>query len=81
MTYILKMFNTWQITLPKSRRKRYDTQSFIAEETSQWLLIKPLLKQDDSSAYFQTPDEFGIYYPKGIDAQKLILEIKQIQDE
>ena len=75
------MFNTWQITLPKERRKKYDTQSFIAEETLDGLLIKPILKQDNSSAYFQTPDEFGIYYPKWIDAQKLILEIKQIQDE
>jgi len=43
MNYPLKMFNSGQVTLPKKWREQYDTHSFIAEETSEGLLIKPIL--------------------------------------
>jgi bifunctional DNA-binding transcriptional regulator/antitoxin component of YhaV-PrlF toxin-antitoxin module len=33
MTYTLKLFNTGQVTLPKSWREKYNTKNFIALET------------------------------------------------
>lgn len=42
-THNLKLFNTGQVTLPKSRREQFATHLFLAEETEQGLLIKPLL--------------------------------------
>lgn len=47
-THNLKLFNTGQITLPKSRREQHKTNLFIAEETTQGLLIKPILSQNEN---------------------------------
>jgi len=42
-SYTLKSFNSGQVTLPKKWRDQFDTDLFIAEETKEGLLIKPIL--------------------------------------
>ncbi len=41
MITILKLFGRGQITLPKKWRERFDTNMYIAKETSQGLLVVP----------------------------------------
>lgn len=41
MLAILKEFGRGQITLPKKWRERFDTNVYVAKETSQGLLIIP----------------------------------------
>jgi bifunctional DNA-binding transcriptional regulator/antitoxin component of YhaV-PrlF toxin-antitoxin module len=80
MIYTLKLFNTGQITLPKIWRDRFDTDHFIAEEKDDGLLIKPLQHYDEGqdAVYYETKDERGLHFPKGIDPQVLIDKIKKI---
>lgn len=41
MITILKLFGRGQVTLPKKWRERFDTNMYIAKDTSQGLLIVP----------------------------------------
>ena len=59
MLYTLSLFNTGQITLPKPWRKKFRTKKFIAEETENGLLIRPLL----STLH---PDETIFYEDKNL---------------
>ncbi|MCF2221046.1 AbrB/MazE/SpoVT family DNA-binding domain-containing protein [Chryseobacterium sp. PS-8] len=63
MLHSLKMFNTGQITLPKAWRSKYNTQNFIARETSEGLLITPLVAKETTSGYYENGEESGIYFP------------------
>ena len=79
MTYTLSMFNTGQITLPKKWRSRQSTNKFIAEETDQWLLIKPIKfsSKDDFSSFTDeniTLTEDSISFEKPVNA-KLLAEL------
>jgi hypothetical protein len=76
MIYTLKLFNTGQITLPKVWRSKFKTKNFIAQETKDGLLIKPLVKDD--LVYYENDDEFGIYCENGIDVEKFKKAIKKI---
>ena len=76
MTHTLKLFNTGQITLPKVWRSQYDTKNFIAIETAEWLLIKPLTEQ---VAYYEDGDGFGLYAPDGLDPEVLLSSLKKLQ--
>lgn len=76
MIYTLKLFNTGQVTLPKAWRSKFKTKNFIAEETKNGLLIKPLTK--DELVYYETDEEFGIYCENGIDMDKFEKAIKKI---
>lgn len=78
MNYTLKLFNTGQITIPKNWRKKFDTKNFIAEETDQGLLIKPILKE--TTIFYENKDEFGIYAEQGIDPELVIQQIKALQN-
>jgi len=78
MNHTLKLFNTWQVTLPKSWRTKYDTKVFIAEETSNWLLIKPIIK--DNVVYYENNEWFGIYSESGINPVDIISKIKKLQN-
>lgn len=78
MSYNLKLFNTWQITLPKTWRDRYDTKVFLAEETDRWLLIKPII--NDDTVYYENKDWFGIYSESWIDPNIIISKIKKLQN-
>ncbi|MDD2987134.1 hypothetical protein [Flavobacterium sp.] len=49
-THNLKLFNTGQVTLPKSRREQYNTNLFLAEETPHGLLIKPLINENQNTS-------------------------------
>jgi len=42
MQYDLKMFNTGQVTIPKKWRSQFQTARFIATETADGLLIRPV---------------------------------------
>ncbi len=76
MIYTLSMFNTGQITLPKAWRKKFKTAKFIAEETKNGLLIKPLMK--DETIFYQDNEGFGIYCENGLDTDKILKTIKQL---
>lgn len=78
MNYTLKLFNTGQVTLPKSWRSQFDTKNFLAEETDKGLLIKPIPK--DSTVYYENKEEFGLYSEEGIDPEVLIQKIKALQN-
>lgn len=56
-THNLKLFNTGQVTLPKSRRQQFDTNLFLAEETEQGLIIKPIINKTENSD-LQTIENF-----------------------
>lgn len=78
MNHTLKLFNTWQVTLPKSWRDKFNTKVFLAEETDNWLLIKPIT--DDNTIYYENSDWFGIYSEKWINPDKIISRIKKLQN-
>lgn len=79
MIHTLSMFNTGQITLPKSWRKKFKTNKFIAEETKEGLLIKPLSK--DETVYYEHEHGFGVYCENGLDVEKIIKTIEKIDGQ
>ena len=74
MNYTLKLFNTGQVTLPKKWREKHNTKSFIAEETENGLLIKPILWDD--VVYYEDKEWFWLYFTAWIEPQELISKIK-----
>jgi len=58
MTYTLKLFNTGQVTLPKKWRDKQNTKNFVAEETTQGLLIKPLSQNLTDTIYYENNEGF-----------------------
>jgi len=81
MTHTLTMFNTGQITLPKKRRTQFDTKKFVAVETNEGLLIKPLtINHWDDIVYYESQDGFGIYSDAGIDPEQIIASIQQLHN-
>ena len=44
--------------------------SFIAKEIEKGLLIKPILN-DENVIFYDTEEEFGVYFQKGIDPEFL----------
>lgn len=76
MTYLLKMFNTGQITIPKKRRDRYATKTYSARETQEGLLISPVTLDKEEAVFYEDEEGFGLHYPKGKDPQDLIASIK-----
>ena len=79
MIYTLSMFNTGQITLPKKWRDKFKTKKFIAEETDEGLLIKPIKK--DETVFYEDENGFGIYCEGGLDMEKMIKAIDIINKE
>ena len=78
MTHTLTMFNTGQITLPKSWRERFNTKHYIAEETEEGLLIKPINTAKNETVYYENEKEFGIYCEKGLPVDQILKAIKEI---
>lgn len=76
MEYTLSMFNTGQVTLPKAWREKFGTKKFMAKETPDGLLIKPLTS--DETVYYEDKSGFGIYCEKGLDVEKIKKTIKQL---
>ncbi|MFH1218255.1 MAG: AbrB/MazE/SpoVT family DNA-binding domain-containing protein [Candidatus Peregrinibacteria bacterium] len=74
MITTLKVFGTGQVTLPKAWRKQYNTDHFVAQETPQGLLIKPLV---DVFYYEDGDDYFGLNFPTGIDANELARNLEK----
>lgn len=73
------MFNTGQITLPKRWREKFKTKKFVAQETKEGLLIRPILK--DETVYYENTNGFGLYCEKGLDVEKLEKAIEEINNE
>jgi len=76
VTHTLKLFNTGQITLPKSWRDRFKTKNFFAKETKEGLLIQPI--KSDEIVYYENKDGFGIYCESGLPADEIINKINEI---
>lgn len=74
--FTLKLFNTGQVTLPKSWRNKFKTKVFIAKETKDGLLIQPLI--DKKLVYFENKDSFGLYCEEGLPVDKIVNKIKEI---
>lgn len=77
--YLLSMFNTGQITLPKKWREKFKTKKFIAEEVAEGLLIKPVIS--DEVVYYENDKGYGIYCEQGMDPQKIIDAINRIDGQ
>jgi len=78
MITTLKLFGTGQITIPKAWREKYKTDQFIAQDTPQGLLIKPMVEEffyEDGDGYF------GLNFPLGIDAKELASKLKKANGE
>lgn len=76
MIYTLSMFNTGQITLPKVWRDKQETRKFLAEETEEGLLIKPIGK--DGTVMYENKKGFGLYCENGLNTDKIIDTIKRL---
>ncbi len=79
MAHTLKLFNTGQITLPKAWRTQYDTKNFLAIETAEGLLIKPLIDKNEV-VYYEDPEGFGLYAPDGLDPAEILSSLKRLKD-
>ncbi|MEK7528714.1 MAG: hypothetical protein AAB592_03025 [Patescibacteria group bacterium] len=78
MVSTLKLFGKGQVTLPKAWRDKVKTANFLAEETAEGLLIKPLTE----AVYYEIDDEnFGLHFPTGIEASKLLAKLKKANGE
>ena len=75
-TYTHKLFNTGQITLPKSWRTKFKTKNFVAKETSEGLLIQPL--RDKKIVYFKNKQGYGLYCEDGLPVDDIVYKIKEI---
>jgi len=71
------MFNSGQVTLPKKWREQFDTRKFIAEETTEGLLIKPL----QEAVYYEDEESFGLHFPMGISADELEKKLKEANEK
>ncbi|PTT75195.1 MULTISPECIES: AbrB/MazE/SpoVT family DNA-binding domain-containing protein [unclassified Chryseobacterium] len=77
-SYTLKSFNSGQVTLPKKWRDQFDTDLFIAEETKEGLLIKPILGNSPSQTAEKTISDFIENFK--IQAQKQGFSQKEIEE-
>jgi len=81
MSYTLKMFNTGQITLPKRRRSKFNTENFLAEEKNWALIITPILSSEENIVYYEDKDWFWLHFPDWIDPKQLISDIEKSLDD
>lgn len=73
----LKVFGTGQITLPKKFRDKYNSAYYVAEETNEGILIRPLIK---TMYYEKSEEEFGLNFPVGISAGNLLNNLKKADE-
>jgi len=79
MTHVVSCFNTGQITLPKKWRDAHKSKKYIAEETVEGLLIRPLQKEKTIKiTSFESDKEDGVIFPEGIDPDDLIKVMQDI---
>jgi len=79
MITTLKIFGTGQVTLPKIWREKFKTDHFVAQETSEGLLIKPLV--EDGFFYELEDGEFGLNFPLGLDAKTVLNNLKKANEK
>lgn len=58
--------------MPKKWRDQFQTKNFLAVETKEGLLIKPITEIE----YYEDEGGFGLRFPKGIEAGKLARMMK-----
>ncbi len=65
----LSLWGNGAVTLPKVWRDQFPTKHFIAVETPEGLLIKPIVEIE----YYEKADgSFGLNFPTGIEAGQLL---------
>jgi hypothetical protein len=64
------------VTLPKEWRDQFPTKHFMALETADGLLIKPIL---DIEYYEEGEGHFGLKFPMGIDAEELRVKLTKAE--
>jgi bifunctional DNA-binding transcriptional regulator/antitoxin component of YhaV-PrlF toxin-antitoxin module len=83
MTYTLSMFNTGQVTLPKSYRDQFKTNIFVARTKGKKLIIEPIeetpeqLKDENIEIY---DEGNGIFFKKGLSGEGLDYFIKHLEN-
>lgn len=75
MVYILSMFNTGQVTLPKKWRSQFNTTKFVATEKDGTLILEPLKKiypglEDENVEVYD--DGNGVRFKNGVKASVLL---------
>lgn len=65
----LSLWGRGAVTLPKEWRDRFRTKNFLAIETPDGLLIKPI---EEVEYYEKSPTHFGLRFPMGIEAGRLL---------
>jgi len=83
--YVLSMFNTGQVTLPKKWRDKYPAKKYIARPQGNKLVLEPLedfsisdLEKMVEPFAEETKDRAGIRFTKPIDAGVLAQYTKKI---
>ena len=71
----LHLWGQGAVTLPKEWRDQFPTKNFMAVETPEGLLIKPIV---DIEYYENKNGDFGLRFPMGIEAGELAKKIQQI---
>ena len=71
----LSMWGNGAVTLPKKWRDQFQTKHFMAKETAQGLLIRPIL---DAEYYELADGTVGVRFPMGIEAGELARRIEKI---
>ncbi len=84
MTYILSMFNTGQVTLPKKWRSQFNTTKFKATEEKGRLIVEPIentpeqLRDENIEIY---DEGHGIRFKKGLSGEALEYFKQALKDE
>ena len=68
ITTTLSLHTNGAVTLPKEWREQFPTKHYMAMETQEGLLIKPIM---DIDYYERSDGSFGLRFPHGIDAGEL----------
>ena len=71
----LMLWGQGAVTLPKQWRDQFPTKHFLAVQTPDGLLIKPIVEME---YYEKSPTDFGVRFPMGIDAGDLHERVKAI---
>ena len=71
MNAILTMFGRGQITLPKRMRDKFKTKHFIAQDTKDGVLIRPLYL-DTKVSYKEDKGKTSLSFTPPIDAETLL---------
>ncbi|MBP9773286.1 MAG: AbrB/MazE/SpoVT family DNA-binding domain-containing protein [Candidatus Peribacteraceae bacterium] len=74
ITATLSLHPNGAVTLPKEWRDKFPTKHYLAEQTSEGLLIKPIMKVE----YYENKDgSCGLNFPLGMNMEEFEKEIEK----